>query len=320
MRSLLTRRSVGLAAFTLFTLASLDASARSKKPAKEDDDESSEVSSKDEKKKSDDADAKDGDADEKDESSEAKKKPAKKDDTSSSSTFEEEGQDYWFVGARYRHTILPKFIVNMFVDGGPTVVSIPGFGLEASKRRDGFEMVAALTYQNWSMDEFPFKGKNESEMAWEKVESRLKMFNATADFLWSSKISGNELQFLYGLTAGIGFVWGDLYHAQAHPNGTGAGDPSTYVPCQQSDFTSGPYANGYCNKGDNFRYAGYTEPSWANGGYKPLIYPTFGLQLGMRWKPAKEFVARLDAGYNLFSGFFFGLGLDYGLPPTKAKS
>ncbi len=317
MHSLLARRLFGFAAGTLALLVVADASARA--AAKKDADAPDAAESKDDdakkKKKGDDddSDAKSDakSSDEQDEKAEGKKKEKEK-APDPNGAYEAEGKDYYFVGLRYRHTILPKFLINLFVDGGPSVVSIPGFGIEASKRRDGFEMIGALTYQNWGMDPFPFKGKNESDYAYEIAQSQIKMLNATADFLWSSKLSGQELQFQYGLTAGIGVVWGDLIHQQARPanGGDSPGNPSTYVPCQGPGDAG---SNSYCNPNDNQRWAGYKEPSWAGGGYKPIIYPTFGLQLGLRWKPVKQFVGRLDVGYNLFSGFFFGVGADYGI-------
>jgi hypothetical protein len=36
------------------------------------------------------------------------------------------------------------------------------------------------------------------------------------------------------------------------------------------------------------------------------------MQTGFRYKPSKKFVGRLDAGFGT-SGFFIGLGGDYGL-------
>ena len=50
----------------------------------------------------------------------------------------------------------------------------------------------------------------------------------------------------------------------------------------------------------------------ADGGSKPMIFPWLVLQTGLRYKPHRNFVARLDAGFGT-SGFFLGLGADYGL-------
>jgi hypothetical protein len=42
------------------------------------------------------------------------------------------------------------------------------------------------------------------------------------------------------------------------------------------------------------------------------VFPWLALQTGIRYKPHRNFAARLDLGVGT-SGFFFGLGADYGL-------
>ena len=88
-----------------------------------------------------------------------------------------------------------------------------------------------------------------------------------------------------------------------------------YEPCSAGAIRAraAPRArsHAYCGT-DNDHYGGYTEPSWANGGSKPIVFPWLALQTGFRFKPTKQFVARLDSGFGT-SGFFFGLGADYGL-------
>ena len=220
-----------------------------------------------------------------------------------------EGQTYYFLGARYRHTFLPTGMLHLFVDGGPaSAVSIPSFGLEGSMRKDNFEIIGAITYADYSLGAFPFKGKSESDTAYEIVKSNLKLINLSADFLWGTDFSP-KFAFQYGVTAGIAIVLGDLHRNQAKPaNGSAPGDPYSYVPCGGvKDAGSGAYCDD-----SNDHYGDYTDASWFNGGKKPNFYPIFGPMFAFRWKPAKQFVARLDGGFNLFSGFFFGVGLNYG--------
>jgi hypothetical protein len=71
-------------------------------------------------------------------------------------------------------------------------------------------------------------------------------------------------------------------------------------------------AAGTCGN-DNNHYGNYTEPSWANGGSKPIIFPWLSVQTGFRFKPAKQFMMRLDVGWNLLNGPFFGIAANYGL-------
>lgn len=220
------------------------------------------------------------------------------------------GKTYLFVGARYRAIILPKFMMNLFGDGGKTVL-IHSVGPEFAVRKNAFEYNLSIWYAGYGMDSTPFKAKDDGEKAWELVESKLKLLFISADFVWSQDFTP-ELALNYGLGAGFGFVFGDLYRTQAKP-GSPTANGSTgegFVAC------SGPNDPGntdYCDtSNDHYKSKGYTEKSWADGGSKPIIFPWFVLQTGLRYKPHRNFVARLDAGFGT-SGFFLGLGADYGL-------
>jgi len=218
------------------------------------------------------------------------------------------GKTYYFVGLRYINTVLPKFMLNLFVDGGPKTVDIHTFGVEGGMRKDGFDIIGAITYSSYAMDPFPFKGKSEADTAYEIVTSNLKLINFTVDFLWSAG-DNPRYQFQYGVTTGLALVLGDLARVQAKPpNGSSPSDPYGYVPCDPSEQGK----SAYCDNSNN-HYGSYTEPSWFNGGSKPNLYAVFGPQIGFRWKPVKQFVARITAGFNIFTGFFFGIAGNYGI-------
>jgi hypothetical protein len=213
------------------------------------------------------------------------------------------GKTYLFVGARYRPIIVPKFMMNMFGDGGRTIVA-HAFGPEFAIRKNAFEYNLSIWYAGYGMDDTPFKAKDDGEKAWEIVSSKLKVLYITADFLWSQDFTP-EFALNYGLAGGFGFVFGDLYRTQAKPGpGANGNTGEGFVKCTQID-------GNYCDDSNN-HYNGYTEKSWANGGSKPILFPWFVLQTGLRYKPHRNVVARLDAGFGT-SGFFLGLGLDYGL-------
>ncbi len=217
------------------------------------------------------------------------------------------GKTYRFVGLRYRGYIVPKFMENMFgADGGRTVY-VNDIGPEFAIRKDGFEYVFSITYADYSMKPTPFKSTSDGEDAWEIIESKLKMIQLQADFLWSQEFSP-EFSLNYGMGAGFGIVFGDLKRNQSYaPNGT-ASDPYGYVKCPAP---GAPGTGNYCGT-DNDHYGDYTEPSWANGGSKPIVFPLLMLETGLRFKPHKNFVGRLDLGFGT-SGFLVGLGADYGL-------
>ncbi len=221
------------------------------------------------------------------------------------SPIEKKGQTYHFVGLRYRGVIVPKFMMNLFGDGGTTVY-VDAFGPEFTIRKDQFEYVFSLWYADYGMDDTPFKASDDEEEAWEIVNSEIKVVYLTADFLWTHQFTP-EWGLNYGMGAGFGLVFGDLSRVQAYsPTGAPA-DPEDYRKCSAPGV---PDPN-YCGS-DNEHYGDYTEPSWADGGSKPIIFPWLALQTGLRFKPHRNFMGRLDLGFGL-SGFFVGLGANYGL-------
>ncbi len=222
-----------------------------------------------------------------------------------SSPVELPGKTYLFVGARYRAIILPKFMMNLFGDGGQTLV-VHGFGPELAIRKNAFEYNLSIWYAGYGMDDTPFRAKDDGVHAWELVSSDLKSIYLTADFLWSQDFTP-EFALNYGLGGGFGIIFGDLSRVQAQP-GTGAFDDNTgegYVRCTAKG------SNPYCDD-SNDHYGDYKEKSWTDGGSKPILFPWFVLQTGLRYKPHRNFAARLDAGFGT-SGFFVGIGADYGL-------
>ncbi|MGE0324806.1 MAG: hypothetical protein AB7K71_26770 [Polyangiaceae bacterium] len=217
------------------------------------------------------------------------------------------GKTYYFVGLRYRTIVVPKFMINLFGDGGRTVVVHSG-GPEFGIRKDGFEYNFGLWFANYAMDDTPFKSTSDGEKAWEIVNSKMKAIYLTSDFLWSQEF-GPSFSLNYGAGVGLGFMFGDLNRVQAYPRPGSAGNPEDYERCDSPNQADDP--GDFCGD-DNDHYGDYNEPSWADGGSKPIVFPWLALQTGLRFKPAKSFVARLDLGFGT-SGFFVGLGADYGL-------
>lgn len=228
-----------------------------------------------------------------------------------SSPVELPGKTYMFVGARYRAIIVPKFMINLFGDGGKTVL-VHGFGPEFSFRKNAFEYNLSIWYAGYGMDPTAFKAKDDGEKAWELVESKLKSIFITADFLWSQDFSP-EFALNYGLAGGFGIIFGDLIRTQARP-GSNSADSNTgegFVKCTSSmDANDTLKGGGFCDA-SNSNY-GEPEKSWTDGGSKPILFPWFVLQTGLRYKPHRNFAARFDAGFGT-SGFFLGVGADYGL-------
>ena len=239
------------------------------------------------------------------ESPAAEEKPAATESeaaASDTSPVEKEGVTYQFVGLRYRGLVVPKFVLGLFADGGTTVYA-HNFGPEFIIRKDNFEYNLSATYTSYAFDATPFKSSSDAEDAWELVESHIKVLYLGADFLWSHPFD-QKLALNYGFGAALGIVWGDLNRVQAYQDANGE-----YQPCVGPNNPVTP--EGYCGN-DNDHYGDYTEPSWTGGGSKPILTLWLAGQVGLRYKPHKNFQARLDAGIAL-GHVFFGLGADYGL-------
>jgi hypothetical protein len=223
-----------------------------------------------------------------------------------SSTVEDPKTTYYFVGLRYRAQVVPQFMINLFASGGTTVFA-NGVGPELTIRKDGFEYVFSAWWTKYAFDWTPFKGKTDPDTAWELVKSNIQVVYLTTDFNWTHQVSpvfGLNL----GVGAGIGVVFGDLYRNQAYP-----GQNGTYYSCTAAFNPPVKATSGvpYCNN-DNNHYPGYTEPSWANGGQKPIFFPWLGLGTGVRIKPHRNFMMRIDVGWGLI-GPYFGASGSYGI-------
>lgn len=228
---------------------------------------------------------------------------------------------YYFVGGRFRNFIVPKFIFNMFVDGGDTV-NVFTFGPELSVRANELELDVAITtpWADYSMDNTMFKSKEDDDTAWERVSSDLKILYITIDILKEFPLDDKgHFSFLLGGGVGVGGVFGDLYRTQVYPkdpNNIDPDNPDAWEDCQGpgNPNTMDPTVNEpYCDDA-NDHFPGYTESSWANGGSKPFIFPYLALpHLAFRWKPIEEMHARLDTGFSM-TGFFFGLAAGYNIP------
>jgi len=234
---------------------------------------------------------------------------------SSKSVVEEKDKSYYTVGLRFRGLFIPSFMIHAFGDGGSNVFA-PSFGPEFGIRRNGFEYVFAVQYTSYVLTHQPFKAPSDPQEAMELVDAHLKVLYFTADFQWSTDVSPN-VAWTYGGGAGLGVVWGPLYRVQAYPSSS-AENGWDYCPGPATG-ASPPIQQQYCQPdpditaaGDPQHWPGYAEPSWADGGSKPLLFPWLAFQTGLRIKPDPKFVARVDVGIG-FGQLWFGIGADYGL-------
>jgi len=238
---------------------------------------------------------------------------------------EDPALSYKFIGIRFRDIIVPKFIINLFAEGGATVNAF-SFGPEFVYRRDSLEFDLALSYADYSMDPFMFKGNDDDIRAMERVWSDMKLIYATVDVMYEWPFDNGRFAFALGGGVGLGIVVDHLYRHQVYPldpNNPDPDDPNAWGDCtgHNNPNVTFPDENGqpqpFCDD-DNSHYPSadgspYIEPSWANGGSKPFIFPWVSLPaMSFRFKPTKNLQTRLDAGFSI-TGFYFGLATHYGL-------
>jgi hypothetical protein len=257
-------------------------------------------------------DAKDGESPADTSSSEKDKEAAPPAD-SIWNTAEDPTKSYRYVGARYRHVIVPQFVLNLFADGG-ALNHVPIAGLEFGTRRDHLEYVFSLSYADYATGDMLFKGKQQPPISYELINSDLGVIFGKVEILYEIPLDKKgRFAFLIGGGVGLGAVVGDLYRAQAYPKGdiTDPDPPTDVNQWNRCRALSDPAAPLYCSN-DNEHFGNYSEPSWAGGGSKPFIFPWIALpQASFRYKPLKFLQARVDVGLALSSGFYFGGSIDY---------
>ena len=229
------------------------------------------------------------------------------------SVAEDPKKTYLFLGARYRHYVVPDFLIRPFVDGGHTQ-GLFSIGAELAVRKGGLELDLGLSYADAGFGPWLFKSKSDPDRAYELVWSDMKLINLTAELLYSIPLDKKGMfQFLLGGGIGVGFVAGDLYRVQAVPNANGL--PPIERNWQQcagpNQGINDSQGQAWCD-GSNNHYNNYKEPSWANGGSKPVVVPILTIpQVSLRIKPLKQLQTRIDAGFSI-AGFFAGFGASYG--------
>jgi hypothetical protein len=253
----------------------------------------------------------------------------------SSDTREDPSKAYYFIGLRYRGTVIPKFMVNLFVDEGSTFYS-NHVGAELDIRKDNHSTVLSLGYTGFGFGDTLFfqKGKDQTPNNFSIVSSSLWGLFLGLDELWSVPIDqSHHWDFEYGFGVGLGFIFGSLTNDWVYQTSDKTGIQASttgfyYAKCPGPGSTLPPNNSGAPNPCDPANHSNaqqtktnnYQEPNWFGGGSIPVIFPQIYFpHIGLRYKPVKEFQARLGLGFSL-TGFWFGINGDYGLEKQQDAS
>ncbi|WP_438009886.1 hypothetical protein WME89_15210 [Sorangium sp. So ce321] len=229
-----------------------------------------------------------------------------------------------WLGAGFRGFYVPQVMFKLLGEGGRDVL-VPGGELALSTRLGTFDLVFAVAYARFLMQDTPFKPKGHPDTDYEIVASDLQALQADARLVWNIPLDRNEL-FAFRIGAGLGVGWtfmGDLYRTQAYPADAVPGDQSTFVPgdpyryvkCRGPNNPAGSFR--YCNQldYDADHYPGYVEPSWFTRpkgrpqGLRPLVYPWLVLpEIGLSFRPWDRFALDLRVGASA-TGVLGGFGM-----------
>jgi len=245
------------------------------------------------------------------------------DDVEADKNKKKESGTAWFLGARFRDFIVPHFMFSIFASGGPSDVNIFSGGPEMTMRNGNLEVDMSFTvpYADYSMNGFMFKNKNEPNQAYEIISSSLKLFTFSVDLLGNIPLDkARRFSILLGGGVGISGVSGSLYRNQAYPKNfqkPNPDDAKDWVKCAAANDPKGIDTAAqvqYCD-GSNNHYGKYSEPSWANGGSLPIIFPYLALpHIAFRVEPVKYLQLRVDGGFAFSGGFYFGFAAGGRLP------
>ncbi|HXN34484.1 MAG TPA: hypothetical protein VN894_21630 [Polyangiaceae bacterium] len=253
---------------------------------------------------------------------------AKEQEVPITDTREDPNRRYYFLGLRYRGTVVPQFLMNLFVDEGTTVYSNT-IGAELDMRKQGQSTIPWIVYTDYNMGDTLFhqKGQPTIDSNYTVVNSSLKALYLGLDQLWSVPLDeSHHWDFEFGFGVGLGVLFGDLQNDWVYQDPNGPLVASTgvhYSECGPFDpgVASRPSCHSDNHQGNPMppKVGPYHEPFWFSGGSVPNIFPYISFpQLGVRYKPIKQMEARLGVGFSL-TGFWFGLSADYGLE-TPEKS
>lgn len=224
------------------------------------------------------------------------------------------------LGARFWIWNTPAWMVGLFAHvandwSGPVTFSP---GLEYVYRKGALDLVVGLQYTSLATSDPNvglIRGRSESDVALERVESQLWTLTANVLFLWSTRIN-DWFEIQYGTGVGISAVGGDLYRTQVTPDASGpyaSSDGSRYRECRPGERGSSGYCDNANNHYVNADGTRFSEPrlTATPSGSIPPVLPWLSIpHIALHFRPHRHFDVRVDGGFALV-GFYGGLAAHY---------
>jgi len=203
----------------------------------------------------------------------------------------------------------PAWMVGLFAhvanDWSGPMTAAPA--LEYVYRKGALDLVVGLQYTSLSTTPGFLRGRDENDVALERVQSNLWTLSANVLFLWTSRIN-DWFEIQYGMGAGVSYVGGNLNRTQVYPN---AAEPGGYAECNAPSNPRGDYcdsSNNHYRNADGTRYA---EPRLGSGGSVPPAVPWLSIpHVALHFRPHRHIDLRVDGGWAVI-GFYGGLAAHY---------
>jgi hypothetical protein len=231
----------------------------------------------------------------------------------------DEPESRWFIGAFYRHTWTPAFLLKPFLQE-VTSTNNHGAGVEATYSRSHLDITINGFWQGYRTYG-PFLADGDPEQDTEMIDSSLSQAAIGVNFMWNAEIS-SKFKFLYGLDFGVGYVLGELRRTEAYRTSdpSAPGYKAGWAPCAAPGDPGVTTDEGvpYCDgpsvpDGEDGGHYNVRGRSWLNGGSVPNAWFRFAPHLALQYSPNPGVRIRVDGGFDLFSGFFAGGAIAFGL-------
>jgi len=191
----------------------------------------------------------------------------------------------WGAGVRLRWVFMPTAVMNLFLDHSTPMSSV-GFGAQAIRRKGNFDIAFGLEYENVSPSNGYYVESGGNPALPEDNDfvtfDGLAVLGLDASFIWHAPIA-KRVDFRYGAGIGIGFVFGDIYQADASCTGP---DLSAGSPTCTHVMGLGPKSNDV-----------------------PPVVPIVNVLLGTRIKVNDQINVNVEGGFR--DVFYLGVGSDY---------
>lgn len=217
------------------------------------------------------------------------------------------------VGARFRATSVPKWLLGLFLDESVPLSSYTG-GVEFFRRSGNFDLVLGVAYQNLSPKDGNWLGHgNPPDIDTDFVQFRnLGSYSVDAALILHTEFN-EYVGIHYGGGVGIGIISGKMLKTSNGSPGCldNPGDPALCHPVIPS-CDVGPCTEGQLRTTEGGGFDGPTSPVRTVDKRVPAAYPIINLVTGLdvRLPSVPGLAVKIDLGYFL-PYFFLGGSVAY---------